>query len=206
LALVSAVLGGRFFARYYFALLPAMGIAAAGGWMMLGRRARVGLLVVLLSVPAVRFGARHATLAYEWATGRGHEWQDLAMFQDCREAAELVRGLARPGDRLFVWGYRPELNVLAGMPAANRFLDSQPLTGVLADRHLVAAEASVPEVAAANRRELTNSRPEFIADGLGPYNPALAITNFRDLEAWFADYELAGSTRGTRVYRLRNAR
>ena len=127
------------------------------------------------------------------------------MLQDSRAAATLVQQMARPQDTLFVWGYRPELNVLAARPAANRFLDSQPLTGVLADRHLTAAEPSLPHIAEANRRELANSQPEFIADGLGPYNPALAITSFPDLHAWFSQYELVGSTHGTRLYRRKGA-
>jgi hypothetical protein len=206
LALGSIALGWRFFPRYYFALLPAMTLAASRGLVLLPARARALLLVLLLSVPTVRFGARHLTLAYETLAGRAHHWQDLALLEDCRAAAGLLKSLARPGDSLFVWGYRPELNVLAGMSAANRFLDSQPLTGVLADRHLVTSKASAPGIAQANRRELARSAPDFIADGLGPYNPSLAITGFPDLRDWLADYELAGSTGGTRIYRRRATR
>jgi len=203
LALGSIALGWRFFPRYYFALLPALALAAARGLVLLPARARALLLVLLLGVPAVRFGARHLTLAHETLTGRPHEWQDLAMLADCRAAANRLKALARPGDSLFVWGYRPELNVLAGMPAANRFLDSQPLTGVFADRHLVTSQASAPRIAQANRRELAASAPQFIVDGLGPYNPSLAITAFPDLRDWLAHYELGGSTSGTRIYRRR---
>lgn len=201
LALGSIAVGWRFFPRYYFALLPAMVLAAARGLVLLPARARALLLVVLLSVPAVRFGARDLTLAYETLTGRAHHWQDLALLEDCRAAADRLKTLSRPGDTLFVWGYRPELNVLARMPAANRFMDSQPLTGVFADRHLVTSQASAPGVAQANRRELAASAPDFIVDGLEAYNPSLAITAFPDLRGWLANYELEGSTSGTRIYR-----
>ena len=204
LALGSIAVGWRFFPRYYFALLPVMTLAAARGLALLPARARALLLVLLLSVPTVRFGARHLTLAYETLSGRAHDWRDLALLEDCRAAAGRLKSLARPGDSLFVWGYRPELNVLAGMPAANRFLDSQPLTGVFADRHLVTSEASAPRIAQANRRELAASAPDFIVDGLGPYNPSLAITGFPDLRDWLARYELAGSTGGTRIYRRKS--
>ena len=183
-----------------------MTLAAARGLVLLPARARALLLVLALSVPTARFGARHLTLAYETLTGRTHDWRDLAMLKDCRAAADLVKSIARPGDSLFVWGYRPELNVLAGMPAANRFLDSQPLTGVFADRHLTVSEAGAPRMAQANRRELARSAPNFIVDGLGPYNPSLAVTSFPDLRDWLAGYELAGSTEGTRIYRRRAAR
>jgi hypothetical protein len=200
-ALGSIAIGWRFFPRYYFALLPAMTLAAARGLVLLPARARALLLVLLLSVPTVRFGARHLTLAYEALAGRSHDWRDLALLEDCQAAADRLKNLARPGDSLFVWGYRPELNVLARMPAANRFLDSQPLTGVFADRHLVTSEASAPRIAQANRQELAASAPDFIVDGLGPYNPSLAITAFPDLQDWLANYTLAGNTTGTRIYR-----
>lgn len=204
LALGSIAVGWRFFPRYYFALLPVMVLAASRGLVLLPARARTLLLVLLLSVPTVRFGARHLTLAYETLAGQAHDWRDLTLLEDCRTAANRLKNLARPGDSLFVWGYRPELNVLAGMPAANRFLDSQPLTGVLADRHLVTSEASAPRTAQANRRELAASAPDFIVDGLGPYNPSLAITGFPDLRDWLAHYDLAASTQGTRIYRRKS--
>jgi hypothetical protein len=201
LAVGSIAVGWRFFPRYYLALLPVLVLAASRGLVLLPTRARAVVLVLLLAVPIVRFGARDVTLAQETLAGRAHDWRDLAMLGDCRAAAAQLKRLARPGDSLFVWGYRPELNVLAAMPAANRFLDSQPLTGVLADRHLVSSAATAPKIAEANRRELVASAPGFIVDGLGPYNPSLAITAFPDLQAWLANYELAGSTAGTRIYR-----
>jgi hypothetical protein len=123
------------------------------------------------------------------------------MFDDCRDAASILARSARPGDTLFVWGYRPELNVLAGLPAATRFLDSQPLTGVLADRHLSISLPTASCLAEANRRQLAASKPTFVVDGLGPYNPTLAIGQFPDLRAWFANYELIAETPGSRIYK-----
>ena len=123
------------------------------------------------------------------------------MFDDCRAAAGILARSAHPGDTLFVWGYRPELNVLAGLPAATRFLDSQPLTGVLADRHLSISRPTASSLAEANRMQLAASKPTFVVDGLGPYNPALAIGQFPDLRAWFANYEPIAETPGTRIYK-----
>jgi 4-amino-4-deoxy-L-arabinose transferase-like glycosyltransferase len=199
--LVAVAAGGRFYPRYYFALLPVLALAAARGYRMLAPRARLALLALALALPLVRFGPRQLALAYDTARGQPHGWSDLAMFDDCRAAAALLRRHARPGGTLFVWGYRPELQVLARMPAATRFLDSQPLTGVFADRHLARSRASAAEVALRNRKELRAARPAFVVDGLGPYNPALAITAFPDLRAWMAEYEIVGATAGTRIYR-----
>jgi 4-amino-4-deoxy-L-arabinose transferase-like glycosyltransferase len=199
--LVSVAAGWRFFPRYYFAVLPVLVLAAARGFALMPRRARVLVLVAALCVPAVRFGVRHAIQAADLLLRRPSEWRDLAMFDDCRAAAGILARSARPGDTLFVWGYRPELNVLAGLPAATRFLDSQPLTGVLADRHLTGSRPTASSLAEANRRQLAASKPTFVVDGLGPYNPALAIGQFPDLRAWFANYEPIGETPGTHIYK-----
>jgi 4-amino-4-deoxy-L-arabinose transferase-like glycosyltransferase len=198
LGLVMVTAGERFFPRYYFALLPVLVLAAARGAGRMPRAWGTLALTAALAVPAVRFGTRHI------ATLRGDPtaMRDLAMFADCREASAKLRSIARPGDTLFVWGYRPELNVLAGLPGATPFLDSQPLTGVLAERHLTRADATAPEIAARNRRRLVETHPTFIADGLGPYNPALAIASYGDLRPWLASYRLVAETQGFRIYRL----
>ena len=194
-AMVSA--GARFFPRYYFALLPVLVMAAAEGACLVPRRWRAALLLVTLSLPAVRFGSRDIGIL----RGDPAAMRDLALWADCRDAAAKIDALARPGDTLFVWGYRPELNVLAGLPGGTPFLDSQPLTGVIADRHLTSALPTTPEIAGRNRRVLVETKPTFIADGLGPYNPALAISRYDDLRPWFAQYDLVAETAGTRIYR-----
>src|SRR5262249_48067294 len=102
---------------------------------------------------------------------------------------------------LFVWGFRPELYIYTGLPAASRFLDSQPLTGVPADRHLVDSTAVAPELAEANRRERKRARPTPILDGLGPYNPKLSIESYPDLREWLAGYRPVARTRSTIIYR-----
>lgn len=199
LSLGAVCAGARFFPRYYLALLPVLTVVAARGFRLLARKWAAIVLLFTLSVPAIRFGVRHvATWSRERAAMR-----DLALFEDCRAAADKIRALARPGDTLFVWGYRPELNVLAGLPGATPFLDSQPLTGVPADRHLrQSVVAFLPELARVNRRKLQSTSPTFVADGLGRLNPELAITQYPDLRGWLARYELVAETAGTRIYRL----
>ena len=124
------------------------------------------------------------------------------MDRDSREVAALTRSLkAAPPDTLLVWGFRPELYIYTGLPAATRFLDSQPVTGVPADRHLVDSTPVTPELAAVNRQELMRSRPTLILDGLGPYNPKLSIQSYPDLQPWLADYTPVGRTHSTIIYR-----
>ena len=90
----------------------------------------------------------------------------------------------------------------AHLPAATRFLDSQPLTGVPADRHLTQSTPVETEESQARRAEFAASRPTFVVDGLGRYNPHLAVTQFSDLRAWMADYREVGRSGASVIYRL----
>jgi hypothetical protein len=193
-ALLCVLAGWRFFPRYYFHLLPPLCIAAANGLEQMGRW-RWAVLALLI-VPAVRF-----TPAY-W---RGERSRDLALFRDARQAAELVREQAAPGDTLLTWGYRPEIDALARLPLGSRFLESQPLTCVFADRHLTMSRTNGEDAACATRRrELLTSSPTFVVDGLGRYNPELAITRYPELAEWLGRYRVIGLTNGTIVYRIQD--
>jgi hypothetical protein len=201
ISLVGVAAGWRFFPRYYFQLLPVMVLAASRGLVLMPKRWSMAALLLLL-IPALRFGPRYVTLAEETLHGRAHQWADLALNQQSRAAAEMIRAKSQPSDTLLVWGYRPDVFVYSGLRAGTRYLDSQPLTGVLADRHLTDSTPSASELAASNRAELISTRPTFIADGLGPSNPRLAIANYPDLRAWLANYDRFADTDGFVLYRL----
>lgn len=195
LSLMGVAAGWRFFPRYYFLLLPLLALAAARGFVLLGgKRAWVALLLL---IPLGRFGPRYAILA----TGQT-DWADTAMDFDSRTAALLTRQLAHPGDTLFVWGFRPELYVYTGLPAASQYLDSQPLTGVPADRHLTQSVPVETTAARTHRAELANSSPTFVIDGLGLYNPQLAIPTYPELQDWFARYHEVARSNQSVIYRL----
>jgi hypothetical protein len=174
-----------------------MALLAARGYTLLGRW-RVAMLALLL-IPLARFGPRYVMLANDIAHARDSNWTDVSLNQDSEAAANRI---GRDGT-LLVWGYRPDVFAYTRMPAGSRFLDSQPLTGVLADRHLFSSQRFAPELAARNRRELIASDPTWIVDGLGPLNPALAITNFPDLIEWLNGYREVGRTRFSVIYKLK---
>ena len=92
---------------------------------------------------------------------------------------------------------------IPGCRLPTRFLDSQPLTGVPADRHLVDCHFGAPELAAVNRRELMRSRPTLIVDGLGLYNSRLSMDSYADLRDWLAAYMVVARTPTSVIYRLR---
>src|SRR5205823_951183 len=120
ISFAAVAAGLRFFPRYYLQLLPIFVLLAARGFTTLGRGR--ALAALLLLIPAARFGPPYFTALFN------HQWRDTAMDRDSRAAAAITRRLATPGDTLFVWGYRPEIYVYTQLPAAAKFLDSQPLT------------------------------------------------------------------------------
>jgi hypothetical protein len=194
-SVLGAAAGLRFFPRYYFQILPVVVLLAARGFAAArGRAALACPLALALVIPLVRFAPNYYTAA------RGSEWRDTAMDRDSRAVAAILHGAAHAGDTLFVWGYRPEIYVYSHLPAASRFLDSQPLTGVPADRHLTQSVPVETEEARARRGELARTRPAFVVDGLGVYNPHLALAAFDDLRAWMANYREVARSAQSVVY------
>jgi hypothetical protein len=155
------------------------------------------ILVVALAVPLARFGPVYITLA------RGGTWSDLSSDRDSREASARLRELSHPGDSLFVWGFRPDIFIDSGLPAGTRFLESQPISGVLADRHLFSSVPSGAAFTPSNRAELLAARPTWVVDGLGLYNPVMALARQPELAVWFRQYVEVTRTGFSILYRLR---
>ena len=198
LSVAGVTMGWRFFPRYYFQLLPVLVIGASAG-LARARRSQVAAVCCLLLIPAIRFGPRY----YLLAAGRSAKWADTAMDRESRSAAALVSRDARPGDTLFVWGFRPDLYVHTGLPAGTRFLDCQALTGVPADRHLTQSAPVTTASTLDARLALARARPTVIIDGLSLYNPSLAMDRYPELRAWLGHYREAGRSGNEVVYRLR---
>ena len=204
LSFLAVCVGTRFAPHYFLQLLPPMSVAAARG-ITLGCRERRKLAVcvvsILLLVPFVRFGPRYLWLALDNWHGRQPNWADAALDQDSQSVAAKVSTLSRPGDTLFVWGYRPDVYVYTRLVSDSLFWDSQPLTGVPADRHLQASHAIYGGAAAGNRLQFARSHPTFVVDGLGLLNPRLRPDAFPELHGWLAHYQLLGRTRLSLIYR-----
>ena len=189
----GVVLGWRFFPRYFYILLPMMTVAAARGLGYLRPRWAVWVAVATMAVPMVRFGPKYVTLAM----GREAKWADLAMDNDSRAAAALLRGQT---GTLYVWGYRPEMFVYTGLRPASMYLECQALTGVPADRHLGQTHAVLTAGTAEARAAVIRARPDILVDGLGPYNPALAVKQYPDMARLLEGYREAGRTPGAGIY------
>jgi hypothetical protein len=187
----GVVLGWRFFPRYFFLLLPALVMAAARGWALTRGRVASAVAMLALAVPLIRFTPRYVSLA---------NWNDLALDQDSREVSKIALANAPRDGTLYVWGYRPEMYVYTGLRPGTRFLDSQAMTGVPADRHLTQSGVVLTSGTREAREELAASRPDVLIDGLGLYNPALTMDHYVELRPWLANYREVARTKGSVVY------
>ncbi len=193
--------GVRFLPRYWFQLLAPLAVVAGLGFASVRNRAWVTVAAVLaLSVPLVRFGPAYFKLAMENRSGRPHRWADLALDQDDREIAALISKIAPPGATLFVWGYRPGIYCYTRLDSPSLFWDSQPLTGVPADRHLHLATNLDPAWAKRNREQFALTRPAVLVDALSIINPQLAMDRYPELQPLLAHYRHCGQTALSNIY------
>ena len=204
LSFAAVCLGTRFSPRYFLQLLPVLVIAGSRGAVLAWRRARIATticFVAALSVPVIRFGPHYFFLAADGIQGLASHWTDVAMDSDARQAADLIRSSFRPGDTLFVWGYRPDIYVYTRLISDGKFWDSQPLTGIPADRHLHASEPIYSGPAAVNRQQFIETAPTWLVDGSSLLNPNLKAENYPELRPWLSHYELIGRTKMCLIYR-----
>ncbi|MEO8100040.1 MAG: glycosyltransferase family 39 protein [Acidobacteriota bacterium] len=213
ISFMAAAIGWRMPPRYLDQMIPALILMAAFGVVaILRRKQSIGIVILAaaLLVPLIRFGPRYAQLIAEDLHGQGHDWSDTTMDRESRTAAELVNRAARPGDTVFIWGYRPNIVAYTRLPIAGQMWDSQPITMVPADRHLRVNDPLDSEWARENRQALIRTTPSIIVDGLSAYNPELDIRKVPELSGWFARYcqigeaasGMSGPPAGVRIYRL----
>ncbi len=204
-SLAAVSVGWRFPPRYLNQLFPPLLIlASAGIATLLSRRSWWQLiLLAAVTVPAVRFSPRYAQLLAEDWRGARHDWRDATMDRESRDGAAIVNRLAKPGDTLFIWGYRPNVAVYTRLPIVGKMWESQPVTGVPADRHL-SVEIPLDAIwAAANQAELLRTRPTFVVDGLSSYNIELDIFKYPRMAEWMKPYcNIGKAGLGMTVYRL----
>lgn len=128
--------------------------------LALGARAALAAaLVVGLAYPLVRFGDEIA--------GRTL-WESRRPPRERTRLLEAIRASTAPDDPIFVWGYYPELYVLAPRRPASRYSNANYLTGMLPwENHQPGVDTSEHAVPGASElliAELEASRPPLIVD------------------------------------------
>lgn len=155
--------GGRFFAHYYFQVLPSLCLIGARGLVVINlslkaRDARLRGLAFALLIAGFLYtlGRSHSDtvrLAADWVSGRNSDINREARIiaatvreipdpadtvdrvgpESIREGGPRTRAANGPSDYLFVWGNWPEIYYWSGLLPASRYVGVQPLTGLAAD-------------------------------------------------------------------------
>ncbi|MFY9555112.1 MAG: glycosyltransferase family 39 protein [Blastocatellia bacterium] len=153
--------GGRFFAHYYFQVLPSLCWIGARGLVVIhtglrNRPLRVAVTSLLIAgfiYTLVRSHSETPGLAVDWVSGR-----PSVLNREARIIAAIVRDLPDPAgtvdnagaeglrgggprtraadgssDYLFIWGNLPEVYYWSGLIPASGYLAAPPLTGLAAD-------------------------------------------------------------------------
>jgi dolichyl-phosphate-mannose-protein mannosyltransferase len=131
---------------------------------------------------------------------------DAIGLEGIRTNGPRERGVIDGADYLFVWGYRPEIYFWSGLLPASRYLSTQQLTGVPGDVHFspsghpILDEQTTAEARAQLLRELQSTRPKYVIDELGFYNPNLTMDTYPELAEYLDDYKPLGSVGRFLVY------
>lgn len=125
--LASTVLSGRDFAHYSIQILP--GLSLAGGWLSvqiwrLARLWRPAARRGLRTVLGLGLASLVATAVYRTTTFDTRE----SLSQDI---GRIIQVHTQEDERIFVWGYEPELHVFAQRLPSTRFVYAVFLTGLI---------------------------------------------------------------------------
>jgi len=195
------------------------------------RRAAVALLVIGFAITVIRSHTRTVALAVDFLrgsmSGMNAQWYHeklnreeimvAALVRDLPDAAGLdveamraggprERAPEGPSDYLMVWGSRCEIYYWSGLLPASRYLIAQPLTGVPADvqhtdSHSVLDEAATAAARAELARDLDLTRPKYIVDEIGFFNPKLSIESYSEFSQLLKGYKYLGAKGRFLIYR-----
>jgi 4-amino-4-deoxy-L-arabinose transferase-like glycosyltransferase len=178
-SLAAAASGGRGFDHYYIQCIPAFALSA--GWFLtsVGSYARRHLrLPVVWSRPTcagiaaallVGVTALSAVVCPIASRGKVGYPGDPA-----RHASAFIKSLTAPDERIFVWGYNPDIYLYTDRRPASRFVYSSFQTGLIPWTNIAPDKdttyAIVPGSMKALLADLETRRPTFIVDcGVGPH-------------------------------------
>jgi len=151
-AVLSVMVGFRFFGHYYLQLLPPLALLSAGVLARASRQlakrlvvgsASVALLLVLLAFP-----------------------EQPVEHPEYRNAAEFTATHAAPDDRILVWGHVPEIYWASGSRPATRFLTNRFLTGSWSGRaqEAVSEDTATPGAWQLFFEDFASHPPRYILD------------------------------------------
>ncbi len=197
-SLAAAAASGRPFEHYYVQCLPAFALAA--GWMLAGAGALVRRLwarehrtpgaTLALGAAAAFVGLTAVSVVVSPLASRGKADypHDPAM-----RASRFINTLTTPRERIFVWGYNPDIYLYTDRKPASRFTYCSFQTGLIPWTNLQPGRntdyAIVPEAMPTLLAELDARRPAFFVDcSVGPHRnfSKYPLNKFSALESFVA--------------------
>lgn len=190
----GASYSGRNFGHYFIqiivpaCLLTAMALVdvwrwsrpGAGRWLgradiAVASRAVVVVLTVVGSIaPLVRFHGEIAGL---------NLWRDRPQHHARARLLDAIRSRTKPEDTIFVWGYYPELYVLAPRRPASRYSNTNYLTGMLPwENHQPGVDTSA---------HIVDGAWDILLDELEANRPALVVDTAVGDHRYYAKYPIA---------------
>ncbi|MSU45622.1 MAG: hypothetical protein EXS42_00480 [Lacunisphaera sp.] len=165
-SLAGAAAGGRDYDHYYIQFLPACCLAAALGLAGLVRWTRAQRAERILFPAALLLSALVlAQLGYGVGQFRGRP--PLPVDPSLR-AAEFIQAHTRADERIFVWGYHPDIYLFADRRPASRYLYASFVTGLIPWTNTAperdTAYAVVPGAMENLLHDLAAQPPAFIVD------------------------------------------
>jgi hypothetical protein len=165
-SLAGAASGGRGYDHYFIQFLPPACLAAGWGlgailpWARRQRAARWCWPAALLFT---------ALVLVEIGSGLVKFRREAVQPVDpSLRASEYIKAHTAPGDRLFVWGYHPDIYLFADRKPASRFVYASFLSGLIPWTNTAperdTAYAVVPGARDTLLRELAATPPAFIVD------------------------------------------
>lgn len=135
-SLGGACMGGRFYGHYFVSLVPPLAWLASAPLADLFARPTTGgpgrrRLLRILGFATLVLPVAGLTVAGSIRISRGYL---DGLRPEVGEVARAVRAGTGPTDRIFVWGYWPQLYYYAGRPPATRFVFPQTLSGYVPGR------------------------------------------------------------------------
>ncbi len=164
-ALGGAASSGRDFEHYVIQFLPAFALGAGLALAHTGQLARS---------PAgrwpVRLGAAlaAAVASYLLAAAIPGKRHRTIPIDPSQRVATYIREHSAPADRIFVWGFHPDIYLTADRRAASRFVICSFITGLIPWTNIAPGRdttyAMVPGALETLLRDLAANRPVFIVD------------------------------------------
>lgn len=165
LAWAGASSAGRTYGHYYLQILPAVALLA--GWLLADCRT----LWRTSNKIWVKGLAILALTAAAWTVVAGPlrgPWPASLDAETGTDAATFIKQHSLPTDKIFVWGYNPDLYLLADRRPASRYIYCSFITGLIPWTNvkpgLDTSYAIVPGTMKILLHELETNRPEYLVD------------------------------------------